>query len=138
MKHVLPTTILILTVTLLALSAPASAQLDTDFDSILDINESCIGTSATNPDSDGDFIRDNVEAGGTICPFSPTNTDGEGPVAALDTDSDNDTISDRDESRCTIICTNPADSGGVPSQPDYRDTDSDGDGISDAIEAGDE
>lgn len=115
-----------------------SLGLDADCDGLLDVDESLIGTSTTDCDTDHDGIRDDVEVGSALLGTTivPADTDGDGTIDALDDDSDNDTISDAWESHCSGVCTTPADKDG-DGTPDFRDRDSDGDTIADSDEAGD-
>jgi hypothetical protein len=66
-------------------------------------------------------------------PAAPLNTDGNGPIDALDDDSDGDFVSDADEAGDTDLGTPPVDTDG-DALPDYRDTDSDNDGVLDATD----
>lgn len=69
---------------------------DSDNDGVTDAQEAVLGTNPNSVDSDGDGIHDNVElsASGSTGPYSAINTDGNGPIDALDTDSDNDCVLD--------------------------------------------
>lgn len=127
------------------LSAPITvrtiaATLDTDNDGLVDVAEICtFGTDPTNPDSDGDTVRDGTEVALGTNPLNPDsdgdgigdgvetnggqpiNTDGTGPIDALDTDSDDDSLLDSAEGPTTNT-----DGDGAPN---YRDADDDGDTI---------
>lgn len=89
-----------------------------------------------NPDSDGDYIADQDEAGDTDITTPPVNNDNDEKPDYLDQDSDNDKISDRDEVEDEDLDTAPDDADG-DNQPNYIDRDSDNDKIKDRHEAGD-
>jgi outer membrane protein OmpA-like peptidoglycan-associated protein len=80
-------------------------------------------------DTDGDLIRDPIEAN----PTAERDSDNDGTIDSCDDDSDDDGITDRIESGCTTTCGNPVDTDG-DMVPDYRDPDSDDDGRSDLDE----
>ena len=80
-------------------------------------------------DSDGDSISDLDEEGDI-----PTDTDGDGVSDYLDDDSDGDGLSDRVEAGDADVLTPPVDSDG-DGTPDFQDIDSDGDSLTDASEA---
>jgi large repetitive protein len=121
---------------------------DLDNDGLTNNQETTLGTSPTNTDTDGDGIADNVEVGSNV--NAPTDTDGDGIIDALesntvdtdgdglvnsvDTDSDNDGIPDSVE-RGAAGPHAPVDTDG-DGKPDYIDRDSDNDTIPDALEAG--
>jgi Bacterial Ig-like domain/Bacterial TSP3 repeat len=113
------------------------AEVDSDGDGVPDAVEMMLGTNPNNPDSDNDGILDNFELSSTPDgkgPFTPVNTDNNGPIDALDTDSDDDGILDALE-RDGAAGTAPQDFDG-DKNPNYRDLDSDADGIPDKVEAG--
>lgn len=91
--------------------------VDQDGDAISDEDERSLGTNPDNADSDQDGIPDNEELGTNL--QSPTDSDGDGIINALDDDDDNDSILTRDERKA-----------GTNSLA----ADSDNDGLSDAIE----
>ncbi|WP_020558131.1 IPTL-CTERM sorting domain-containing protein [Thiofilum flexile] len=107
------------------LDATDDSNLDTDKDGLTDKEEALIGTDPNNPDSDGDGIGDKAEVGPNL--NTPTDTDGDGNIDALDPDDDNDGILTKNENY----------NGGTPAdddtdgdgKPDYLDTDDDGDGL---------
>ena len=120
--------------------------LDTDGDSLLDIDEACelgtdparadsdgdgidddeevlfLATSATHADTDGDGLSDGEEIGSV---GSPVDTDADGLIDAVDQDDDNDRVDTVDEA--------PGDSDG-DGIDDRLDSDDDGDGIPTADE----
>ncbi|MBI2373990.1 MAG: thrombospondin type 3 repeat-containing protein [Deltaproteobacteria bacterium] len=104
---------------------PDVAPNDTDGDGLLDTLEVTIGTNPNNPDSDGDGINDYIETDGG----QPVNTDGTGPIDALDTDSDDDTVPDRTEG--SVNNSDP------DTLKDWRDPDDDNDGIPTSTEVAD-
>ena len=112
---------------------------DMDGDTILDIHEGSgdpDGDGAGNAedlDSDGDTIKDRIEAGDGDPLTLPVDSDGDSTPDYLDLDSDNNCISDIDEKNPTG--TGPGDSDGDGSY-DYADDDNDGDGILDIHEIG--
>ncbi len=129
---------------------------DTDGDGVRDGNEVTLGTNPLNPDSDGDGINDGVETNGG----QPINSDGSGPIDALDLDSDDDSIPDSveggtantdgdalpnwrdpDDDNDTIPTRTEVMDGATfgnnvdnDANPNWLDTDSDGDGIPDQTE----
>ena len=113
---------------------------DFDGDTILDIHEGDAdpdGDGLPNfqdDDSDGDTIKDFIEAGDTRLDTLPIDSDGDGVPDFLDLDSDNNCISDTDEKNPSGSGPGDTDGDGVP---DYADTDNDGDGIPDTVEMGD-
>ncbi|MCK6519727.1 hypothetical protein L6R46_32290, partial [Myxococcota bacterium] len=76
---------------------------DTDGDLIIDAHEGLIdndGDGAPNyedPDSDGDDIPDQIEAGDEDVATPPRDTDNDNVPDFLDTDSDNDFVPDAQE-----------------------------------------
>ncbi len=110
---------------------------DLDQDTISDLDEGIDdqdgdGTpNQQDTDSDGDGIRDAVEAGDDDPSTPPVDSDGDGTPDFLDLDSDNDGIPDEDE--VGPDPTNPVDSDG-DGYPDFQDEDSDNDGTPDGEE----
>lgn len=108
---------------------------DDDNDGISDADEIQLGTNPLEKDSNNDGINDGDEdADGDGIPNkeesdetknTPTDTDNDGIIDALDTDSDNDGIND------SIEGNTDSDGDGIP---DFQDTDSDNDTIPDATE----
>ncbi|MBN4076152.1 hypothetical protein JYT16_00380 [Gemmatimonas aurantiaca] len=99
---------------------------DTDADGLSDGDEvNNLGTDPLDSDSDGDGVDDLTEVGN---PLSPTDTDTDGIIDALDDDDDNDGILTVDED---------IDTDGDPTNddtdadtiPNYLDDDDDGDGV---------
>ncbi|MEZ4281640.1 MAG: FG-GAP-like repeat-containing protein [Myxococcota bacterium] len=109
---------------------PASGNVDTDGDGLTDAAELVLGTDPNLADSDGDGVGDGAEVGN---PASPTNTDGDALIDALDPDDDDDGIPTLAED--SNGNGNPLDddtnNDGIP---DYLATDSDGDGVGDATD----
>ena len=103
-------------------------RLDSDSDGLSDTLEMELGTSPTNPDSDGDTISDRDEI--NINTQMAVDTNMNGLIDALDTDSDGDGVADRDEVNDTDIKTFPDDADG-DGIPNFQDPDSDGDGADD-------
>jgi large repetitive protein len=120
---------------------------DSDGDGLTNAQEDALGTSRTNPDSDGDGVNDGAESG---------DTDGDGLPNALEssvTDSDGDGVANQADATnvdpCTPSASNAAclafDSDGdglTNAQEDALGTsrttaDTDGDGASDGAESGD-
>lgn len=115
-------------------------QDDFDEDTILDVHE---GTDDADDDgrqnwedkdSDGDIIRDRVEAGDDDPLTLPIDSDGDGKPDYLDLDSDNNCISDTDEAGQDNGGAVDTDGDGVR---DFADMDNDGDGIDDVYEISD-
>ncbi len=103
-------------------------NLDWDGDGLSNIAEELLGTDPRAADSDLDSIRDDVEIGSE---FSPTDTDGDGFLDALDLDSDGDAIPDRWEAGAGGTTPRDTDGDGIP---DFQDIDSDSDGLLDREE----
>jgi cysteine-rich repeat protein len=101
---------------------------DSDGDGIPDEIEWRLGTDPLRADTDGDGIWDGVEVGASW--ETPTDTDGDGTIDALDDDDDGDGLPTADETGPTST-PRDADADGTP---DYLDTDSDDDGYLDAVE----
>lgn len=116
------------------------AGLDFDGDGILDIHEGDDDVdndglpNARDDDSDGDTIKDFIEAGDTDPATLPVDSDSDGVPDFLDLDSDNNCIGDQDEKNATGSGPGDSDSDGVP---DYADPDNDGDNILDIYEMAD-
>jgi hypothetical protein len=110
---------------------------DADNDEILDIHEGDgdpDGDGIPNyqdEDSDGDTIKDRLEAGDGDPLTLPVDNDGDGTPDYLDLDSDNNCISDEDEKSPTGDGPRDLDGDGTA---DYADSDNDGDGIPDVEE----
>jgi hypothetical protein len=111
----------------------SSDALDADGDTIMDIQEGeptddadADGTpNYLDTDSDGDGIKDRVEAGDGDPYTMPVDTDGDVLPDFLDADSDDDGVNDATEHGGGST---PADTDG-DGICDFRDTDDDGDGI---------
>lgn len=115
------------------------AQSDRDGDSIIDVHEGEADVdgdgkpNAEDRDSDGDVIRDVVEAGDED-PFTlPVDTDGDGAADYLDLDSDGNCVPDQVEAIKTDGGAEDSDGDGVR---DFQDFDNDNDGIPDVAEIG--
>jgi hypothetical protein len=117
-----------------------SSVPDADGDRIMDIHEGDATDDADgdgtpnylDTDSDGDGIKDRVEAGDGNPYTMPVDSDGDGTPNFLDADSDNNGIADEIERGSG---SSPVDSDG-DGIFDFRDSDDDGDGILDTIEIG--
>jgi gliding motility-associated-like protein len=133
-------------VTITAVFVPDSPDIDGD--GILNVDEVIAGTDPTNPDTDGDGENDNLEVGSN--PASPTDSDGDGIIDALESsavDSDNDGVNNEmdpanndpcipnpaagpcDQDNDGLINSDEATFGTNPTNPD-----TDGDGINDGTE----
>ncbi len=112
---------------------------DADADTILDIHETDEDpdndglANMADEDSDGDTIKDRLEAGDGDPLTLPVDSDSDGTKDFLDLDSDNNCITDFDEKRSTGEGPLDSDLDGVR---DYADADNDGDGIDDVYELG--
>ncbi|HVV87883.1 MAG TPA: hypothetical protein VHE35_32810, partial [Kofleriaceae bacterium] len=133
-------------------SMPDYQDLDSDGDSIFDIDEAGYGDADANNDGmadggdeDGDGIRDTVDDSDLDgVPDSMDNdpsrfggagpgldTDGDGTPDQLDTDADGDTIPDHDEAGPRPV--DPVDTDG-DGTPDFQDPDSDNDSHADGMD----
>jgi hypothetical protein len=112
-------------------------QNDMDDDNILDVHEGDEDADDDgrpnwdDKDSDGDIIRDKVEAGDDDLLTLPVDSDGDGKPDFLDLDSDNNCISDTIEAGQDNGGAVDTDEDGVR---DFADHDNDGDGIDDIYE----
>jgi large repetitive protein len=125
---------------------------DTDGDGLTNAQEDALGTSRSNPDSDGDGTNDGTEVGNVA---APTDTDGDGIINALestavDTDGDgvNNQLDPANTNPCSPNASNAAclavDSDGDGLTNGQEDTlgtdrsnpDTDGDGANDGTEVG--
>lgn len=105
---------------------------DADGDGLTNAQEAAVGTNPNSADSDEDGRSDFFEVGDLI---SPTDTDGDGRIDALDADDDGDGIPSRKEDADGDEFGADLDGDGIEPRLDQE---SDGDGLSDAIEgAGD-
>jgi hypothetical protein len=102
---------------------------DTDGDGIGDVDELLLGTDPTLVDSDEDGRPDDEEIGDDV--DSPTDSDGDGTIDALDEDDDGDGISSIAEDAGLAA----PDGAGIDNR---LDEDSDGDGVPDAEESTDD
>jgi hypothetical protein len=113
---------------------------DADGDTIIDIHDGdwdADGDGDPNyldEDSDGDTIKDRLEAGDGDGLTLPIDSDGDGNPDYLDLDSDNNCVSDLDEKLPTGDGPADSDADGIY---DYADMDNDGDGLLDVDELGD-
>ena len=126
---------------------------DSDGDGLTNAQEDALGTSRSNPDSDGDGVNDGVEVGGNAS--SPVDSDGDGIPNVLEssvTDTDGDGVTNQNDSANNNPCVPNANSAAclaVDSDgdgltngeeaalgTDPNNPDSDGDGINDGAEAG--
>lgn len=100
-------------------AAPTTASefIDQDNDAISDEDERRLGTDPAKDDSDGDGLKDNEELGEDL--QTPTDTDGDGIIDALDDDDDDDTLSTAQE---------------IELGTDPRNADTDDDALNDALE----
>lgn len=115
-------------------------QDDQDEDTILDVHEGSDdmdqdgSPNLNDKDSDGDNVRDKVEAGDNDVMTLPIDSDGDGSPDFLDLDSDNNCISDTQEAVKTGGGAVDTDGDGIR---DIADPDNDGDNIDDIWELGD-
>ncbi len=103
-------------------NSAACLALDSDGDGLTNAQEDALGTSRSNPDTDGDGAADGAEAG---------DTDGDGAPNALEssvTDSDNDGTPDQADAANNNPCVPNSSNAGCLA------TDSDGDGLTNAQE----
>ena len=126
---------------------------DADGDGLTNAQEGVLGTSGSNPDSDGDGTNDGSEVGADV--NSPLDSDGDGAINALESsivDTDLDGVSDQLDAAnadgCvpnanSIVClmTDSDGDGLTNSQEDTlgtsrSDADTDGDGAGDGAEVG--
>lgn len=93
---------------------------DSDGDGLTNGQESSIKTDAYNPDSDFDGVPDGVEVGQFS---SPTDTDHDGIINALDTDDDGDRVPTiaEDLNKNGDPQDDHTDSDGIPDYLDYND-----------------
>ncbi len=132
----------------------ACLAYDSDGDGLTNAREDALGTSRSNPDSDGDGVNDGVEVGGNV--NAPVDGDGDGIIDAREssvTDTDGDGVADQadpaNNNPCQPSAGNAAclayDSDGdglTNAQEDALGTnrniaDTDGDGVNDGAEPGD-
>ena len=116
---------------------PLNPLNDSDNDGLTNRQERELGTDPLSGDSDGDDISDADEIGPDI--RAPRNTDGQGPIDALDSDDDGDGVPTEDER------SSDDDDDGIPDHLDADSDadnenggDSDGDGIQDVDECGEQ
>jgi hypothetical protein len=128
-------------------------SLDSDGDDLSNGQEDTLGTSRSNPDSDGDGASDGAEAGGN--PGNPPDTDADGIPNVFESsiaDTDGDGVPNQTDSANNNACIpNPnsaaclavdSDGDGVANGDedangtDRNDPDTDGDGVSDGAETG--
>jgi len=126
---------------------------DSDGDGLTNAQEDALGTSRSNPDSDGDGIADNVEVGGNV--NAPVDSDGDGTPNVLEssiTDTDGDGVTNQNDAGNTDPCVPNAngtaclavdsDGDGLTNGQeaalgtDRNNPDSDGDGTNDGVEVG--
>lgn len=112
-------------------------QQDTDGDNILDVHEGEEDAdddgrpNFDDKDSDGDVIRDRIEAGDADLFTLPIDSDGDGKPDYLDLDSDNNCVDDTTEAGQDNGGAVDTDEDGIR---DFADPDNDGDGIDDIYE----
>jgi hypothetical protein len=122
-------------------SQPSSSDPDNDGDTLRDVDE--IGDDPATPrDTDGDgtpdyFDLDSDDDNISDVHEGPTgrDTDRDGLVDSIDLDTDGDGINDADEAGDTDLATYPRDYD-MDGAPDFRDLDSDADGLGDRDEIG--
>jgi hypothetical protein len=127
-------------------SAPCLA-LDSDGDGLTNAQEDALGTSRSNPDTDGDAVNDGAEGGDTDGDGIPnalesllTDTDGDGFSNQLDPANGNPCVPNANAMACLVL---DVDGDGLTNaQEDTLGTsrtnpDTDGDGALDGAEPGD-
>ncbi len=107
-----------------------ACDANADGDLLEDALEAGLGLSATDPDTDDDWIRDGEEVGD---PALPRDSDGDGTIDALDVDSDADGVPDAEEAGDDELASPARDTDG-DGVPDYRAPDSDDDGVGDGAD----
>lgn len=104
------------------------AGCDQDGDGLTNAQEIALGTSPTNPDTDGDGVNDGAEVGSN--PSNPIDTDGDGIIDALESsilDTDGDGVNNQADPNNTDPC--------IPNvNANTCGQDTDGDGIADRVE----
>jgi hypothetical protein len=134
-------------------NSAACPTADNDGDGLIDTQESALGTSSSNSDTDGDGTDDGAEVGGDV--NAPSDSDGDGTINALESsivDTDLDGVSDQldvaNADGCvpnanSIVClmTDSDGDGLTNSQEDTLGSDrgnpdTDGDGTNDGAEGG--
>jgi hypothetical protein len=105
---------------------------DADADGLTDTQEASLGTSPTNPDTDGDGVGDLPDNCKLTANASQANLDSDGAGDACDTDADNDGVPDKSATFVPI----PVGSGGdnCPLVANANQLDFDGDQIGDACD----
>ena len=123
-------------------SIPAIKAIDTDDDGLSDAEESKLGTDPLLMDTDQDSISDSQEVGVNL--DSPTDSDDDDLIDALDYDDDNDGISTFDEEKIgTSSLHADTDEDGILDGVEIGSNinsplDTDGDGIIDALDTDDD
>jgi hypothetical protein len=131
----------------------ACLAADSDGDGLTNGQEDTLGTSRSNPDTDGDGANDGAEVGGNV--NAPLDTDGDGIPNVLEssvTDSDGDGVANQNDAANSNPCVPNANStpclavdsdgdGLTNGQEDTLGTnrnsvDTDGDGANDGAEVG--
>ncbi len=134
-------------------NSAACLATDSDGDGLTNGQEDTLGTSRSNPDTDGDGANDGAEVGGNVT--APTNSDGDGVPNVFEssvTDTDGDGVPDQADPANNNPCVPNANSAACLATDsdgdgltnaqedtlgtDRNDADTDGDGANDGVEAG--
>jgi hypothetical protein len=110
---------------------------DDDNDGLTDAQEAALGTSRTNPDTDGDGFLDSVDNCPTLKNGGQADTDSDGMGNPCDDDDDNDGLTDAQEAALGTSRTNPDTDGdgfldpvdNCPTERNAGQADTDGDGM---------